>query len=74
MKCSGGAFWPNEGTKDEYDGDSDRDRQEINSPSDRWLDIRIVRSLVRLGRDESEDDGNNMWVYKQGVVFRETKD
>ena len=35
VKCSGGAFWPNEGTKDEYDGDSDRDRQEIDSPSDR---------------------------------------
>ena len=55
VKQPGDAFWPDEETKDEYDGDPDRDRQEIDSPSDRWGDTRIVRSLGqartrRIGR------------------------
>ena len=61
-------------TKGEYDGDSDRDRQETDSPA---TDVAILGSndlLVRLGRDESEDDEKNMWVQEQDVIFRETKD
>ena len=55
-------------------GNSDRDRQETDSPA---TDVAILGSndlLVRLGRDESEDDEKNMWVQEQDVIFRETKD
>ena len=55
-------------------GDSDRDRQETDSPA---TDVAILGSndlLVRLGRDESEDDEKNMWVQEQDVIFGETKD
>ena len=74
MRQPGGHVLARRSDKRRVRGDSDRDRQETDSPA---TDVAILGSndlLVRLGRDESEDDVKNMWVQEQDVIFGETMD